>query len=82
MSIFKKFSVAFILAVAAVFTATAANECKSACNDIKVPKKLTLDKKTSDGIFAWYKTNDGRRFLKYVHNKPATIFTPNSSKPS
>ena len=68
MSNFKKFSVALILAVAAIFTATA-GDCKSACNDIKVPKKLTLDKKTSDGIFAWYKTNDGRRFLKYVHPK-------------
>ena len=75
MNIFKKFSVALILAVAAIFTATAADDCKSACKDIKVPKKLVLDKKTSDGIFAWYKTNDGRRFLKYVHEKPATIYT-------
>ena len=75
MSNFKKFSVALIFAVAAVFTATAADACKDGCSAIKMPKSAIFDKKTSDGIFAWYKTNDGRRFLKYVHTKPATIFT-------
>jgi len=71
MKTFKKISIALILAVAAVFTATAADACKK----IEIPKSAVLDTKTSDGIFAWYKTADGRRFLKYVHEKPATIYT-------
>ena len=71
MKTFKKISIALILAVAAVFTATAADACKK----IEIPKSAVLDTKTSDGIFAWYKTVDGRRFLKYVHEKPATIYT-------
>ena len=71
MKTFKKISIALILAVAAVFTATAADECKK----IEIPASAVLDNKTSDGIFAWYKTADGRRFLKYVHEKPATIYT-------
>ena len=94
MSNFKKLSIALILAVAAVFSATAADACKKACPEaaklcnkkqacdkkaecpkVAVPANAKLDSKTSDGIFEWYKTDDGRRFLKYVHDKPATIYT-------
>ena len=75
MSIFKKFSFALILAVAAVFPAAAAGECAKSCNSIKVPFGAVVDQNSSDAVFKWYKTADGKRFIQYVAEKPAVIYT-------
>ena len=75
MSMFKKFSFALILAVAAVFSAAAAAECAKACDSIKVPVNAVVDRNSSDAVFKWYKTADGKRFIQYVAEKPAVIYT-------
>ena len=74
MSNFKKFSFALLIAVAAVFSAAAACDSKK-CDEIKIPVTAIKDNKSSDNVFEWYKTVDGTRFLKYVAEKPATIYT-------
>jgi len=81
MSIFKKISFALIVGVVAVLTAAATEcadkkECTADCkNTIEVPFGAVLDSKSSDSVFEWYKTADGKRYLKYVAEKPATIYT-------
>ena len=77
MSNFKKFSFAFVLAVAAVFTAVAAcggkSECKDADKVVKCPVAKTvecltkdgysLDEKTSDDLFQWYAKGNSRKLV-------------------
>ncbi len=75
MSNFKKFSFALIFAVAAVFSAAAAECDKAACKGLDMPLSAVVDKNNSDDVFQWYKTADGRRFIKYVAEKPAVIYT-------
>ena len=63
MSIFKKFSLVLLLAVAAVFTADAKVE---RVKEIKLPKKYTTIKANSDSVFTWAKDAKGNRYLIYT----------------
>ncbi len=74
MSNFKKFSFALVFAVAAVFSAVAAECAKTVCNGISMPLSAVLDQNNSDAVFQWYKA-DGKRYIKYVAEKPAVIYT-------
>ena len=76
MNMFKKLSFALIFAVAAVFTAAAATECKS-CPDAKEVKACpvaekcselkkagyVMDEKSSDDIFQWWVKGASRKLI-------------------
>lgn len=60
---------------AALETPAAVLENVVAQKDMTIPATAVLEKELSDAVFAWYKDVDGRKYLQYVWNKPAVVYS-------